>query len=155
MRRAVEVLADKWILVIVRDAVLGITRFDDFARHAGLSAPTLSDRLRRLVAAGIMQPRPYRDPGQRTRSEYVLTEKGAELLVPILAVMQWGERYHPVADGEGGPAVTVRHPTCGDAVRVVAECGCGRTHAPHALTAAQVRAEPGPGARRHTPDDRA
>jgi DNA-binding HxlR family transcriptional regulator len=119
LRRAAEIVGDKWVMLIVRDAMLGITRFDELQHRLGLSAPVLSTRLRRLVEEGILQPQPYREPGQRTRTEYALTRKGAELFHALVAIMQWGDRY--LADPVG-PALSFRHDRCGGPVRVVVRC---------------------------------
>lgn len=140
LRRAAEIVGDKWIMLIVRDAMLGITRFDELQHRLGLSAPVLSVRLRRLVDEGILQPRPYREPGQRTRMEYTLTHKGAELFHALVAIMQWGDRY--LADPVG-PALVFRHDGCGGNVRVVVRC----LDEDMDIEVGDAHIAPGPGAR--------
>lgn len=78
-------------------------------------------RLRELVEHGLLARREYQEPGQRTRSEYVLTPKGAELLPVLVALMDWGDRW--VAE-DGGP-VELRHRGCEQAVHVELRCGAG------------------------------
>ncbi len=140
LRRAAEIVGDKWVMLIVRDAMLGITRFDDLQHRLGLSAPVLSARLRRLVEEGVLEPRPYREPGQRTRTEYRLTRKGAELFHALVALMQWGDRY--LADPIG-PALSFRHDRCGGPIRIIASCGVEEVE----VEAGNAHIEPGPGAR--------
>jgi DNA-binding HxlR family transcriptional regulator len=93
MARASELLGDRWSLLILREAFYGVTRFEDL--RADLDAPraVLSERLARLVDAGIITRDPYREPGRRLRHEYRLTAKGRELALVLLALMQWGDQY--------------------------------------------------------------
>lgn len=94
--RTVDLLGDRWSLLIVRDAFDGVRRFSDFRRGLGIARNILSDRLRALTAAGILEQRPN-DRG--TRSEYVLTGRGRDLFTVVVALRQWGER-HAFAPGE-------------------------------------------------------
>src|SRR3977135_3779743 len=91
IQRTLGVVGEKWTLLIIRDAMNGVRRFDDFRRHVGLSEPVLADRLRKLVAADILETRPYRAEGQRSRLEYRLTDKGLDLHAALVALMQWGD----------------------------------------------------------------
>ncbi|MCL7424846.1 helix-turn-helix domain-containing protein [Streptomyces sp. YS415] len=136
-----DLVGEKWTLLILRDAANGVRRFDDFRRHIGLSEAVLSDRLRKLTAAGILTTVPYQEPGSRSRNEYRLTRKGWDLWPVLVALRQWGETYAP--DPEG-PVLDLRHADCGAPVRVVVECA--EEHA--ALSPREVSAKPGPGARR-------
>ena len=140
VQRTLDVVGEKWTLLILRDAVNGVRRFDDFHRHIGLSEAVLSDRLRKLVASGILAAVPYREPGSRSRNEYRLTRKGWDLWPVLMALTQWGERH--AVDSEG-PVLDIRHTDCGSRVRVVVECSTDHT----ALTPGDVTARPGPGAR--------
>jgi DNA-binding HxlR family transcriptional regulator len=140
LRRAAEVVGDKWVMMIVRDAMIGVTRFDELRTRLGCSAPVLSNRLRRLVREKILEPVPYRDPGQRTRLEYRLTEKGAALFHALAAIMQWGDFY--LAD-PGGPAFSVRHAECGCVART--DTYCEVDGAP--IEIGRLYIAPGPGAR--------
>jgi DNA-binding HxlR family transcriptional regulator len=89
--RALELVGERWTLLIVRDAFLGLHRFDEFQASLGVAPNTLTDRLNRLVGEGIMERSAYSE--RPPRFEYRLTEKGRELAVPILALMQWGDRH--------------------------------------------------------------
>ncbi|MFE2733521.1 winged helix-turn-helix transcriptional regulator [Streptomyces sp. NPDC059349] len=135
-----DVVGEKWTLLILRDACNGVRRFDDFRRHIGLSEALLSDRLRKLTTAGILRAEPYQEPGSRSRNEYRVTRKGWDLWPVLVALKQWGEAH----TGEGqGPVIDLRHAECGAPVRVAVECEQG--HA--ALSPADVTARPGPAAR--------
>ncbi|WP_263164380.1 winged helix-turn-helix transcriptional regulator [Streptomyces sp. SCSIO ZS0520] len=141
VQRSLDLVGEKWTLLILRDAANGVRRFDDFRRHIGVSEAVLSDRLRKLTAAGILATVAYREPGSRSRNAYRLTRKGWDLWPVLVALREWGERYAP--DPEG-PVLDMRHTECGAPVRVVVECA--EEH--EALTPQQVTARPGPGARR-------
>ena len=90
---SLDLLGEKWTLLIVRDALNGVRRFEQFRRHMGLSEAVLADRLQKLVTAGVLELRPYREEGRRERNEYRLTAAGLELLPVILSLKQWGERH--------------------------------------------------------------
>src|SRR3954449_9475976 len=79
IKRALDVLGEKWTLLILREAIYGVRRFDDFARALKCGRGVLSDRLKTLTASGVMERRDYIAPGQRPRPEYRLTEKGRDL----------------------------------------------------------------------------
>ena len=89
--RALEVVGDRWTLLIVRDVALGLHRFDELLASLGVASNVLSDRLNRLVDEGILERSRYSD--RPARFEYHLTRKGRDLGVPLLALMQWGDRY--------------------------------------------------------------
>ncbi|MBN5129169.1 helix-turn-helix transcriptional regulator [Stenotrophomonas maltophilia] len=89
--RSADLLGDRWALLLIRDAFDGITRFGDFQRSLGAARNILSDRLRRLVEAGILQLRPASDGS--AYQEYVLTAAGQELFPLLVALRQWGERH--------------------------------------------------------------
>jgi DNA-binding HxlR family transcriptional regulator len=140
VQRTLELIGEKWSLLVLRDAMNGVRRFEDFRRHMGLSEAVLADRLRKLVAAGIFEAVPYREPGARTRQEYVLTEKGWDLWPVLIALKQWGDRH--AADPEGAPW-EVRHRGCGEEISVLAYCEAGDGPlSPH-----QAEGQPGPAAR--------
>ncbi|MFF5970214.1 winged helix-turn-helix transcriptional regulator [Streptomyces sp. NPDC012769] len=141
VRRTLDVVGEKWSLLILRDAFNGVRRYDDFRRHLGLSEAVLADRLRKLVAAGILRVEPYREPGARTRSQYRLTSKGRDLWPVLLALKQWGDTH--AADPAGTP-LDIRHDDCGAPVRVEVVCG-GEDHV--VLTPYEVTVRSGPGAR--------
>lgn len=93
MARAAMLLGDRWTLLVVREALYGITRFDAMKADLGLPRSVLSDRLKRLTAAGVLTKRPYREAGQRLRHQYVLTPMGVDLALPLIALMQWGDKH--------------------------------------------------------------
>ncbi len=97
---AVSIVGEKWTLLVLREAFLGVTRFDEFLHRTGCSTAILSSRLKMLVAYGILRRVPYQEPGDRVRDAYRLTRAGVDLLPAIVALMQWGDRYL-TPDGEG------------------------------------------------------
>jgi DNA-binding HxlR family transcriptional regulator len=138
---ALEVVGEKWTFLVLREAFNGIRRFDDMQRRTGAPRQVLSSRLARLVAEGILRKVPYQESGQRSRSEYRLTEKGIELYPMIAALLAWGDKY---AAAPGGPAVELTHRDCGAPVFLQLACSHG-----HMLGSARdVTPIPGPGARR-------
>jgi DNA-binding HxlR family transcriptional regulator len=119
--KAMEVLSTRSALLIMREAFYGTTRFDDFAERVGLSEPATAARLHELVDEGLLEREDYREPGQRTRQQYRLTEKGADLFPVLAALMRWGDRW---LDDRGGP-VQLLHRDCGEAVEVSLRCAAG------------------------------
>ena len=93
--RSLDVLGERWTLLVVRDVRLGFTRFADIKARLGVAPDVLADRLAKLVGLGILERRSYREEGARTREEYMLTPAGEEL-APVLASLQaWGDRHLP------------------------------------------------------------
>jgi DNA-binding HxlR family transcriptional regulator len=121
--KTLEVVSTRSAFLILREAFYGTTRFDDFAERAQISEPVAAARLRELVEDGLLEREDYRDPGQRTRQRYRLTEKGADLFPALMALMQWGDHW---LDDRGGP-VELRHRDCGEPVRVELRCTAGHT----------------------------
>ena len=97
--RSLGVLGERWTMLILRDALLGSTRFADFQRSLGLAPDVLADRLSTLVEFGVMTREPYQDPGARMRFEYRLTPAGRELQVVLTALQQWGDDHLPRPEG--------------------------------------------------------
>lgn len=89
--RAVDSVGDRWSLLIVRDAFDGMRRFSDFQRSMGVARNILSDRLRKLVEAGILATQPASDGS--AYQEYVLTARGESLFPVVVALRQWGEQH--------------------------------------------------------------
>jgi DNA-binding HxlR family transcriptional regulator len=138
---ALSVVGEKWTFLVLREAFNGIRRFDDMQRRTRAPRQVLSSRLSRLVAEGLLRRVPYREPGQRPRSEYRLTEKGLDLFPVIVALMTWGDKY---ASEPSGPPVVLTHRDCGGHVGLELTCADG-----HRLNSARdVTPKPGPGARR-------
>jgi DNA-binding HxlR family transcriptional regulator len=135
---ALEVIGERWSLLIVRDVMLGLRRFDQLQSHLGIARNVLQARLTRLIEQGVLEKRLYQE--RPRRYEYRLTEKGIDLWPTIVALMRWGDRYAPPA---GGPAVVIEHRDCGGAIDAHGICeACGAR-----LTARDAVARPGPGAR--------
>src|SRR5688500_2876036 len=91
--RALELIGERWTLLIVRDAFLGLRRFDEFRQSLGVARNVLAERLDRLVQEGVLERVAYSE--RPPRFEYRLTDKGRDLAVPLLALMQWGDRHLP------------------------------------------------------------
>src|SRR5438128_9499987 len=89
--RALEVVGERWTLLIIRDALLGLRRFDEFQRNLGIARKVLADRLRRLVDEGILERVPYQQRPERY--EYHLTRKGRDLHVALVGLRRWGDAY--------------------------------------------------------------
>lgn len=138
--RCLDVVGEWWSLLLVRDAMLGVTRFDDFQARLGISRNILTRRLSRLVDSGVFKRVQYSE--HPPRSEYRLTAKGRDLWLVVTAMRQWGDRWATPA----GSPVLVRHEGCGQIVTAVPACsGCGEV-----LDVRQVTAVPGPGASAQT-----
>jgi DNA-binding HxlR family transcriptional regulator len=134
-----ELIGEKWSLEVLREAFLGLRRFDDILGALGCARSVLTERLATLVAHGILKKVPYREPGSRSRYEYALTAKGRELFPILVALRQWGDDWNAPA---GKPSLLVRHVGCKAGVR--AEIRCTKGHGP--LQASDVYSLPGPGA---------
>jgi DNA-binding HxlR family transcriptional regulator len=118
--RALEVVGERWTMLIVRDAFLGIRRFDDFQRSLGIARNVLQGRLERLVEHGILERVRYQERPERF--EYRLTEKGIDLWPVVVSLLAWGDR-HAAPDG---PPVILEHRGCGGRVndrRICESCG--------------------------------
>lgn len=134
--RTAGLVADPWTLLVLRDLFLGVTRFEQFRRDLGVATNVLTDRLDRIVEAGLVDREPYQD--HPVRHEYRLTESGTDLYGALAALLAWGDQ-HLAPDG---PPMLLHHTTCDHATTPVVACH----HCGTALTAADVRATPGPGA---------
>ncbi len=143
VKRALDIVGEKWTLLVLREAFYGARRFEQFQAHVGCARNVLSERLNTLVDGGVLRRVPYREPGHRERHEYRLTDKGLDLLPAIVALMQWGDRWE--ADPEG-PPVEIVHGDCGRPVELVLQCS-NESHHGVPLTARDTQPRPGPGAR--------
>jgi DNA-binding HxlR family transcriptional regulator len=137
--RTLAVVGEKWTLLVLRELFQGLRRFEDMRVRTGIPRQVLSDRLSRLVDEGLLRRVPYREPGQRERSEYWLTEKGLDLFPALVALLRWGDTY--LAD-PAGPALALHHRDCGAPVHLDLQCAAGHEH----LSARDVVSRPGPGA---------
>jgi DNA-binding HxlR family transcriptional regulator len=97
--RTLGVVGERWTFLILREAFLGASRFAEFRDRLGVAPDVLSDRLASLVEYGVMERAPYREPGARSRSAYLLTPAGRELQVVLSALQQWGDEHLPRPEG--------------------------------------------------------
>jgi len=134
--RTVEVLGDRWTLLVLRDVFNGIRRFADLSAHLGIARDVLAKRLAALVEEGLISRVPY----ARTRYEYRLTDAGRELRPVLLALLEWGDRHRCDA---AGPPAQLFHAECGAPVRVEVRCAEGHEIGPRT----RLTAKPGPGSR--------
>lgn len=131
-----EVIGERWSLLIVRDVLNGNRRFSEIQGSLGVARNVLSARLQRLTAEGILERRPYQQSPERF--EYFLTEKGLDLWPALIALLNWGDRY---STNPAGPPKIIVHKECGGRVSDRGVCEeCGKTL--HARDARQI---PGPG----------
>jgi DNA-binding HxlR family transcriptional regulator len=139
IKRALDVLGEKWTLLILREAIYGIHRFDDFVRALKCGRGILSARLGILAQANILEKRGYIEPGRRKRAEYHLTAKGRDLYPAMLALSQWSDRWNLP---ERGPAARVIDKKTKRSVSVVMTSRADvRT-----LSVDDILVRPGPGA---------
>jgi len=121
IEKTMALLGTKSAMLIMREAYYGTTRFDDFWRRVGVTKAAASARLNDLVDAGLLRRRPYKEPGQRARDEYVLTDAGLDFMPVVWAMFDWGQRHLP------RPApLRLSHKDCGADVAV--EIRCERGH---------------------------
>jgi DNA-binding HxlR family transcriptional regulator len=113
--RSLDVLGERWTMLILRDAFGGATRFSQFRANLKVAPDLLSDRLATLVEFGVMERTPYQEPGARQRFAYHLTSSGKELLVALSALQQWGDDHLPRPEG---PTVLRRVKGSGRSARV-------------------------------------
>ena len=103
LAKAVDLIGDRWTLLILRSALYGVRRFDDFQTELGTPRTILSGRLKTLVDDGLMAKKAYKAEGKRARPEYVLTDKGEALRPVLIALTQWGDAW---LGAEGQPPVS-------------------------------------------------
>jgi len=138
LARGLELIGDWWSPLIIRDLYLNVTRFDDLIDDLGISRNLLARRLKSLAERGVIERREYQK--RPKRYEYGLTQAGIELVPHIVALTAWGDRW--ARPKEGRPILFV-HRTCGKRFEPRITCSaCGRP-----LSASDIRAIPGPGAR--------
>ena len=114
IEKTMGLLGAKSTMLLLREAYYGTTRFDDFWRRVGITKAAASARLAELVEVGLLTRRPYREPGQRSRDEYVLTPAGVDFMPVVWAMFDWGQRHLPA------PApLRLTHEGCGADAAVV------------------------------------
>jgi DNA-binding HxlR family transcriptional regulator len=143
--QCLEVVGEWWSMLIIRDAIFGVTRFDDFQRSLGISRNVLHQRLATLVEAGVLTKVPYSE--HPPRSEYRLTDKGRDLWPVLTAMRQWGDDHA----SPRGQRIKLVHKGCGATTDVEYVCkSCGEP-----VTARDVLAVDGPGRTHHGQPHRA
>lgn len=134
--RALEIVGDRWTLLVIRSALQGVRRFDDFQEALGVARNVLTDRLTRLCEEGVMRRHLYQE--RPDRYEYRLTRKGVELWPAMMSLMMWGDQHY----AQDGPPLLVEHRGCGGRLNRALTCdACGRSLGP-----GDVVPVPGPGA---------
>ena len=134
--RTLELVGERWTMLVIREAFLGRRRFDALTERLGIARNVLADRLKRLVDEGVLEKVRYQERPERF--EYRLTEKGVDLWPVLVALLQYGDRHY----APDGPPMLLTHRGCGgelDDRRTCTVCGA-------ALRALDVQAAPGPGA---------
>jgi DNA-binding HxlR family transcriptional regulator len=135
--RALELIGERWTLLVIRDVFVGLRRFDQIQEDLGVARNILASRLERLVGEGILERRPYST--RPRRDEYFLTEKGIDLWPVLVTMMRWGDEH---GEWPGGPPLLVVHKDCGGHMDDHFTCErCGERMGPR-----DARAVPGPGA---------
>ena len=134
--RSLEVIGDRWTLLIIRNALRGVTRFDDHQRDLQIAPNVLTDRLSRLTEDGILERQQYQE--RPPRYEYHPTDKGLALWPVLAAMVEWGDRYY----APDGPPGLLLHSACG--TRIVQHLEC--EHCQTALDPTEIVSAPGPGA---------
>ncbi len=137
--RSLEVVGERWSLLILRDAVLGTERFEEFQESLGIASNVLTNRLKRLCDEGVLER--VSDPQRPGRPKYVLTDKGRELAPVLIVLMKWGDRHYPTP---GGPPRLTLHAGCGGNIGSDFRCDrCGKQ-----AGAGEIELPAGPGATR-------
>jgi DNA-binding HxlR family transcriptional regulator len=132
--RSLELVGERWTLLIIRDAFLGVRRFDDFQRRLGVARNVLQGRLERLTESGILERVRYQERPERF--EYRLTEMGMDLWPVVVSLLHWGDKHL----SPDGPAMLIEHRGCGGRVDDRRMCEtCGALLGPR-----DVRPRPGP-----------
>ena len=134
IERTMALLGTKSAMLIMREAYYGTTRFDDFCRRVGVTRAAAATRLSDLVDAGLLERRPYREPGQRSREEYVLTDAGLDFMPVVWAMFDWGQRHLP-----NPTRLRLTHRDCGAEATVTIRCAAGHDVPPDELAVRLAR----------------
>jgi DNA-binding HxlR family transcriptional regulator len=122
LERTLELIGTYSAMVLLREVFYGVRRFDDLTRRAGVTESITAKRLQQLVEGGLLDRSPYREQGQRTRYEYVLTERGRELYPIVVALMRFGAGL----PHEHKTRISLTHADCG--AEIVPEVRCAAGH---------------------------
>lgn len=137
--RTLEVIGDRWSLLILRSSFRGVRRFDGLQRDLGIARNVLTDRLAKLVDHGVLERRLYQQ--RPDRYEYRLTRRGVDLSPALVALMRWGDQH---LCNDNGPPLVLVHESCGEPLDQRFICwSCDETISPTA-----IRSTPGPGSLR-------
>ncbi|MDV3124890.1 helix-turn-helix transcriptional regulator [Mycobacterium sp. 21AC1] len=128
IEKTMALVGAKSAMLIMREAYYGTTRFEDFWRRVGVTKAAASARLTDLVDAGLLERRPYQEPGQRSRDEYVLTQAGTDFMPVVWAMFEWGRRHVPTRS-----RLRLAHEGCGAEATVEIRCERGHLVAPDEL----------------------
>src|SRR6202046_3372742 len=137
--RSLEVIGERWTVLILRDAFVGLTRFEEFQRKLGIASNVLTNRLKRLCDEELLERVP--DPERPGRPKYVPPAKGRELGPALIVLMKWGDRHYPTP---GGPPRLTLHAGCGGNIGADLRCDRGGNRAARG----EIDLPPGPGAPR-------
>ncbi|KUI31333.1 HxlR family transcriptional regulator [Mycobacterium sp. IS-1742] len=119
IEKTMALLGTKTTMLLMREAFYGTTRFEDFWRRVGVTKAAAAARLAELVDAGLLERRPYQEPGQRRRDEYVLTDAGRDFMPVVWALFEWGRRH--IDDSR----LRLTHLGCGEEATVEIRCAAG------------------------------
>jgi DNA-binding HxlR family transcriptional regulator len=134
--RTLEIVGERWTILILRDALQGLERFEDFQQKLGIASNVLTNRLKLLCDEGVLERLP--DPERPGRPKYVITQKGRELAPALIGLMKWGDRHYPTP---GGPPRLTFHKSCGGTVGADFRCElCGEP-----VKTGELELRPGPG----------
>ncbi len=126
-----SIIGDRWTMLVLRDIFRGIRRFDELCVDLGIARPLLATRLKRLVAAGVVEKSPYQD--RPVRYDYRLTQAGFELSPALVALLRWGDRWF----ADTAPTVRLVHGPCGSEFEQAFWCNhCRTTFGPAAIRSA-------------------
>lgn len=136
IERALGLIGTRSAMVLLREAFYGGRRFDELTRRAGITEAVAAQRLKQLVAGGVLRRVPYRDAGRRTRHEYELTDRGRALFPVLVALLRWGDEL------DGGPGgIELVHQDCGALVEPHVRCADGHD-VPVGQTVARIARRP-------------
>jgi DNA-binding HxlR family transcriptional regulator len=134
--RTMQLVGNRVTMILLREAFYGVRRFDPLVKRTGVTEAVAAQRLKELVAAGVLAKEPYREEGQRTRHEYVLTDSGHALMPAVIALLAWGNS-HPAGAGSG--RLRLSHDVCGRPVRPALQCDAGHEVAEEELVVTDRR----------------
>ncbi|MFV0309963.1 MAG: winged helix-turn-helix transcriptional regulator [Desertimonas sp.] len=127
-----RLIGDRWSMLVIRDVFRGVRRFDELREDLGVSRAVLSDRLKKLVASGVLVREEYQH--HPPRFEYALSPMGLELSPMLVALLRWGDRWL----GDGDPTAVLVHAPCGTELEQAFWCRrCQTTFGPGAIRAAE------------------